>query len=128
MRAIDTNVLVRVLVRDDPKQAQAADAYIAQGAWISHLVLAETMWVLDAVYDRSAAQIADAIESLLNHTSLSVQHEHVVSNALAQFRTRPTLGFSDCLLVEIAHSAGHTPVGTFDRNLAKLAGTHRIKP
>ena len=56
MQAIDTNVLVRLLVRDDAKQAKIADTFIAKGAWVSHLVLVETVWVLDAVYQRSPLQ------------------------------------------------------------------------
>ena len=43
MRAVDTNLLVRLLTRDDKKQVQAADQYIARGAWVPHLVLAETV-------------------------------------------------------------------------------------
>ena len=49
MHAVDTNVLVRLLVRDDARQATAAEAFVAKGAWVSTLVLAETLWVLDAV-------------------------------------------------------------------------------
>lgn len=61
MLAVDTNVLVRLLARDDPKQAQAADEFVAKGAWVSHLVLAETLWMLDAVYERSAPQLMAAL-------------------------------------------------------------------
>ena len=50
MRAIDTNVLVRLIVRDDSAQVERAEAFVAQGAWVSQLVLAETVWVLDSVY------------------------------------------------------------------------------
>jgi predicted nucleic-acid-binding protein len=57
MIAIDTNVLTRILVRDDAKQTASADKLIHKGAWVSHVVLAETVWVLDAVYDRTAAQL-----------------------------------------------------------------------
>ena len=46
MRAVDTNVLVRLLARDDAKQATAAEAFVNPGAWVSHLVLVETVWVL----------------------------------------------------------------------------------
>ena len=122
MRAVDTNVLIRLLVRDDIKQVQAAETFIAPGAWISHLVLAEAMWVLDAVYERRPEQIATAIDMLLNHRNLTIQDAEVVGAAVAHFRRRPTLGFSDCLVVEIARKAGHVPLGTFDRNLAKTAG------
>jgi predicted nucleic-acid-binding protein len=54
MRAVDTNVLVRLLVRDDLDQVKAAESFIAPGAWVSQLVLAQTLWVLDAVFDRAA--------------------------------------------------------------------------
>ena len=126
MRAIDTNAVVRLIVRDNPEQAHQAEAFIAGGAWISHLVLAETIWVLDAAYERSAAQIAAAVEMLLNHKDLTVQDADVVASALTQFRKRPALGFSDCLVLEIARKAGHLPLGTFDRDLAKLDGTQRL--
>ena len=126
MHAVDTNLLVRLLVRDDADQVAKAEAFVAKGAWVSHLVLAETLWVLDAVYDRSSAQIAKAIELLLNHTSLTLQDAEVVALALHHFRSRPSLGFSDCLVLEIARKAGHLPLGTFDRNLAKLDGTRRL--
>lgn len=69
------------------------------------MVLTETLWVLDAVYERSAAQIAAA---------------------LAQFRARPALGFSGCLVLESARKGGHLPLGTFDRQLAKLDGAQRL--
>ena len=122
MRAVDTNILVRLLVRDDTKQVQAAETFIIPGAWVSHLVLAEAMWVLDAVYERTPEQIATAIDMLLNHKDLTVQDAEVVRVAVGHFRRRPALGFSACLIVEVARKAGHVPLGTFDRNLAKTAG------
>src|ERR1700730_14506173 len=122
MRAVDTNVLVRLVVRDEPTQALAAEEFVAKGAWVSHLVLAETVWVLDAVYDLAAEQIALALDMLLNHRELTVQDPDVVVSALARFRKYPALGFSDCLIVEIARKSGHLPLGTFDRDLAKLEG------
>jgi predicted nucleic-acid-binding protein len=126
MRAIDTNLLVRLLVRDDAAQVSRAEAFVAAGVWVSQLVVAETVWVLDAVYERSPAQIATAIELLLNHEHLALQDPEVVARALKQFKTRPALGFSDCLVVEIARKAGHLPLGTFDRALAKLEGVERV--
>jgi predicted nucleic-acid-binding protein len=122
MRAADTNVLVRLLERDDDRQVRAAEDFIAPGAWISHLVLAETLWVLDAVYERNPAQLATAVERLLDHRQLVIQDADTVATALAHFRERPALGFSDCLVVEVARKAGHVPVGTFDRDLARLDG------
>jgi predicted nucleic-acid-binding protein len=127
MRAVDTNVLVRLLVRDDPEQVRAAESFTASGGWVSHLVLAEAMWVLDAVYDRTAEQIATAVDMLLNHKDLTIQEADVVTTALGHFRKRPALGFSDCLVVEIARKAGHVPLGTFDRNLSKVDRTERLQ-
>jgi predicted nucleic-acid-binding protein len=126
MRAVDTNVLVRLLARDDAKQARLADQFVAKGAWVSHLVLAETVWVLDAVYERTPAQLMAAIGLLLAHESLVLQDADMVTAALAHFRAKPALGFSDCLVLEIARKAGHVPLGNFDRALAKLEGAHRI--
>jgi predicted nucleic-acid-binding protein len=126
MRAVDTNVLVRLLTRDDAKQVAAAESFVARGAWVSHLALAEATWVLDAVYERGPAAIATGVEMLLNHQHLSLQDSDVVAAAVEQFRRRPALGFSACLLVEIARKAGHLPLGSFDRNLAKIDGVERL--
>jgi predicted nucleic-acid-binding protein len=126
MRAVDTNVLVRLITRDDARQVAAAEGFVKAGAWVSHLALAEATWVLAAVYDRAPADIAVAIEMLLNHQTLSVQDSEVVSVALEHFRKKPGLGFSDCLLLEVARKAGHVPLGTFDRNLGKLPGAERL--
>jgi predicted nucleic-acid-binding protein len=126
MLAVDTNVLVRLLARDDPKQAQSADQFVAKGAWVSHLVLAETLWVLDAVFERSAPQLMAALDLLLAHESLALQDADTVRAALDHFRAMPALGFSDCLVLEIARKAGHMPLGTFDLGLAKLEGVKRL--
>ena len=126
MRAVDTNVLVRLIARDDPKQLRAAEAFVSNGAWISPLVLAETAWVLDAVYARSAKQIATAVKMLLSHQQLAIQDVEVVALALEQFRMRPSLGFSDCLILELARKAGHLPLGTFDRSLGRVEGAERL--
>ena len=126
MRAVDTNVLVRLIIRDDDDQVAAASEFVRKGAWVSHLVLAETTWVLASVYESTHEQIATAVEMLLNHTELTVQDADVVSSALEQYRARPNLGFSDCLVLEIARKAGHLPLGTFDRALGKLEGAERL--
>lgn len=126
MLAIDTNVLVRLLARDDAKQTQQADNFVAKGAWVSHLVLAETMWVLSAVYERSDKQLIAALDLLLSHESLVLQDADTVTAALAHYKKKPALGFSDCLVLEIARKAGHTPLGTFDKALAKVNGAQKI--
>lgn len=126
MRAVDTNVLVRLVTRDDPKQVAAAEAFVGKGAWVPHLALAEAAWVLSAVYALGASEISTAVEMLLNHRDLTLQESDVVSAALETFRTKPALGFSDCLLLEVARKAGHLPLGTFDRDLGKLDGAEKL--
>jgi len=126
MRAVDTNVLVRLVTRDDAKQVAGAEAFVEKGAWVSHLALAEASWVLSAVYDLERSAMATAIEMLLNHKDLTLEESEVVSNALETVRKRPALGFSDCLMLEVARKAGHLPLGTFDRNLGKVEGAERL--
>ena len=126
MRAVDTNVLVRLVTRDDRKQIAAAEPFVSKGAWVSTLVLMEATWVLTAVYDLTHAEIATAIDMLLHHRDLTIQESDSVAAALDQYRNRPVLGFSDCLILETARKAGHLPLGTFDRNLAKLDGAEGL--
>jgi predicted nucleic-acid-binding protein len=126
MRAVDTNVLVRLLVRDEPRQLRAAEGFVAPGAFVSHVVLVETIWVLDAVYARTPAQLAVAVERLLAHEHLTLEGPDAVAAALARFRAKPVLGFSDCLVLEIARKAGHLPLGTFDRRLARQEGAQAL--
>ena len=126
MRAVDASVLVGLVTRDDAKQVTAAEAFVARGAWVPHLVLAEATWVLTSVYDRGPGEIATAVEMLLNHQHLTLQDSEAVAAAVERFRRRPALGFSDCLLLEAARKAGHLPLGTFDRDLAKVDGVERL--
>src|SRR5580658_3091588 len=101
MRAIDTNVLVRLITRDDSRQAALADAFIEKGAWVSVLALAEAVWVLSTVYDLSPRDLATAIEMLLNHRDLVLQDPEVVARSLELFRAKPSVGFSDCLTLQM---------------------------
>ena len=126
MRAVDTNLLVRLIARDDSRQTAAAEAFIEKGAWVSHIVLIEAMWVLSAVYDRKPAEIGAAVEMLLNHTSLAIQEPDTVIAALEHLSKKPALGFSDCMLLEVARKAGHLPLGTFDRVFGKLPGVQAL--
>jgi predicted nucleic-acid-binding protein len=126
MRAVDTNVLVRLLTRGDEEQVARAEAFVAKGAWVQHIVLAETTWVLATVYGLGADSIAQGIEMLLSHEHLAVQDADVVAAALAHYRKKPSLGFSDCLVLEASRKAGNLPLGTFDRNLGKLDGAQRL--
>ena len=65
---------------------------------------------------------------LLKHAHLTLEDRDVVAAALESFQEHATLRFFDCLLLERARKAGHLPLGTFDRALARLDGTERIEP
>jgi len=120
MRAVDTNVIVRLIVRDDARQTASAEQFIRGGVWLSVLGLAETVWVLGRTYEFSSQDLIAAIEMLLRERDLVLQDVEAVEDALALFRSKRALGFSDCLMLSLARKAGHLPLGTFDRNLGRV--------
>jgi len=126
MRAVDTNVLVRLVTRDEARQTAAAEVFVGSGAWVSHIVLVETTWVLESVYALGPEPIAVTIEMLLEHRDLVLQDPDVVAGALDLYRKRPKLGFADCMVLEVARKAGHLPLGTFDRQLGRTDGAEAV--
>ena len=126
MRAIDTNVLVRLITRDDFRQTAAAEAFVENGAWVPVLALAEATWVPATVYQLSSKDLAKAIEMLLDHRDLVLQDSEAIREALELFRAKPQLGFSDCLMLHVAQKAGYLPLGTFDRSLARIDGAQKV--
>ncbi len=126
MRAVDTNVLVRLFVADDPKQTAQAKNFIGAGAWISHLVLIETLWVLASFYDMDRNALLRAVETLLSNKSLTIQDRESVADAISLFRAHNGVNFSDCLILTTARRYGHAPLGTFDTKLARLEGVQKI--
>jgi predicted nucleic-acid-binding protein len=126
MRAVDTNVLVRLVTGDDERQTRAAERFVAGGAWVPLVALAEAGWVLKAVYGRSSRQIATAVAMLLEHPDLTFQDADVVAAAVDRLRRQAALGLADCLILESCVRAGHVPLGTFDRTLGKQSGAHRL--
>src|SRR5690242_3922689 len=115
MVAVDTNVLVRLIVRDDLNQTRSAERFIENGCWASVLALAEAMCVLRSIYSFDPHQVAAAVEMLIDTEKLVLENGEAVALALALFKERPNLGFDDCLMLELARKAGHLPLGTFDR-------------
>lgn len=126
MRAVDTNVLIRLVIRDEAAQVEAAQDYIREGVWVSHVALAEAIWALGSIYRRSAREQADAVEFLLNIHGLVFEDAEIVEDALAAFREHPSVEFSDLLILESARSAG-IPLGTFDKKLARVEGAELIR-
>lgn len=127
MIGIDTNVLVRVIVADDPKQAAVARDFIRDRCtaddpgFVSNIVLAELAWILAQSYGYSKIEIAGAIERIMETTQLQVESPTDVASSLADYRAGPA-GFSDCLIGHINHTAECSHTVTFDRKAAKLPG------
>ena len=126
MLAVDTNVLVRLAVLDDQKQLALAKRFVEAGAWVSHVVLIEAVWVLDSYYSFTRKQLSRFIETTTLHPKLRVQDADVIEAALVHFDAQKKLSFTDCLVLEIARKAGHTPLGTFDKALGKLPGAKAL--
>jgi predicted nucleic-acid-binding protein len=121
---LDTNVLVRYLTQDDPRQAQIAARLIDGGltaeqpGFISAIVLAELLWVLEDLYSATREELAECTERLLRARQLVVEHAAAVQLAIRTYR-RVRCGLVDCLIAEIARDKGCERVVTFDRNAAK---------
>ena len=106
MRAVDTNVLIRLIVQDDSRQTDAAKDFTRDGIWISTPALAEATWALAAIYGRSPENIGRAVAMMLDMPNAVVQDSEAVAEALNLFQARPSLGFSDCLMLALARKAG----------------------
>jgi predicted nucleic-acid-binding protein len=119
MIALDTNVIVRVVTRDDPQQVAAALAVMQSGdLWVSKTVLLETEWVLRYSYQLSRASIAETFRKLLGYRQLQVEDRGTVLRALTWFANG--LDFADSL--HLASSQEAERFATFDRTLATAAG------
>jgi predicted nucleic-acid-binding protein len=118
MLAVDTNVLVRFLTRDDRVQSpKARDVLRDNDVWAPITVVLETEWVLRAVYGFSASQFADAMIAIAGLPRLQIQHSSEVDRALALHRTG--MDFADVLHLMLA--TGCSEMVTFDRPFARAA-------
>ncbi len=126
MLAADTNVIVRIITRDTPAQAETADAFIQGGAWVPTVALMESIWVLGTIYALNRDAIERVLEMLLEHEDLVMEDPEICRAALQIFREKPAIQFSDALILATATRAGHLPLGTFDRKLATRKGTVRL--
>jgi predicted nucleic-acid-binding protein len=118
VRALDTNVLVRYLVRDDPVQTAKADEVLAERALVTPTVLLETVWVLASFYRRSRGEIVAALAAVLDQRNVAMANETGVRWALE--RLEAGADFADMLHLVEAENADR--FATFDRRLARKAG------
>ena len=127
MIGLDTNVLVRYLVQDDPVQSAKATAVIEQQlteddpGFVSIVAMVETAWVLDTAYGFAPAAIAVAIERLLQIDVLVVQDEQAVFTAMRALK-RGLGSFADALIGALGAKAGCSRTLSFDRAALRLPG------
>ena len=124
MIALDTNVLVRFLVQDDPEQARIAGEMIERltgtdPGFVGREVLVELVWVLERAYGYSRSEIAGALDGLLSATELVIEAADDVGPALELYRN-DGFGFADLMIVAAARRVGAAELVTFDRKSARL--------
>ena len=127
MLGIDTNILVRFLVRDDEAQFEKARRLIrrevaaGRRVFLSQLVLLETEWVLRCRYGLQKTEIIDAISALLDASDVQFEDEPAVEEALFVWKDR-SVGFADCLIEARNKRLGCSATATFDAKASKLPG------
>ena len=125
MIGLDTNILVRFLAQDDVVQSPRATQIIerqlteARPGFISLVTMVETVWVLDRIYGLSNAEIAAAVERILQADTLFVQNEQEVFTATIALKTG-VAAFADALIGALGEWAGCTATLTFDKKAAHL--------
>lgn len=126
MIGLDTNVLVRFLVQDDPEQAAAASALItglseAEKGFIAREVVIELVWVLERAYGLGRSDIAGAIDGLLEARELEVEASDRVAVAVDRYR-KGGAGFADQMIALAGQGAGCRETASFDRKAAGIPG------
>jgi predicted nucleic-acid-binding protein len=123
---LDTNVLVRFLVQDDPEQAAAATALIVgltetEPGFVCREVLVELVWVLERAYGMTRADIAFALDRLLEARELVIEAADRAAIAADRFR-KGGAGFSDQMVALAGQGAGCRETASFDRKAAGIPG------
>jgi predicted nucleic-acid-binding protein len=130
MIGLDTNVLVRYLAQDDPRQSAAAtrliDSELSAGApgFVSLVVLAELCWVLRSLYSATPAEVRETVSDLLSMPQFHLERRDVVQAALQGMVNRKNAksGIVDALISQLASAAGCSHTLTFDRTAVRDAG------
>lgn len=124
MAAIDTNVLVRLVMKDDLAQYQKGLAFIEahQPVWVAHLSILELAWVLLSRYRLTKAKVCEVVRALLEMAALNIQQPAILEAAVKTWETS-SIDFADAFILESARAASETPLGTFGSTLGKIPGT-----
>ena len=131
MIGLDTNIVVRYLTHDDAAQAAAAVRVmdsLSQNSpgFLSPIVIAELVWVLEVSYRFKKSEIEHVLETLLRSKELVIEQAEVVAQALRKF-SDSRADFVDCLIERCGHAAGCQHTVTFDQNAASAAGMKLLR-
>jgi len=126
MIGLDTNILIRFLIRDEPRQAEKALHLIQslseeKPGWISLAVVLELAWVLTSIYGVDRSELIQCFRALLSRKELLVEQPGAIYNAIDLYR-KTNVSFADCLIASSARAAGCSQIFTFDRDAAQAAG------
>lgn len=126
MIGLDTNVLIRYVMQDDPRQSARANRLIEslsadEPGFVPVVVLVEVVWVLSGSYGLARAQVATVLDTLLRSKELVLDRADLVTQALSRYASGGA-DFADALIERIAAGAGCTATMTFDAGAAKAAG------
>ena len=127
MIGLDTNILVRYLTQDDPVQSRTATEIMERRlteenpGFVSVVAMVEMVWVLDRAYGFSEAEIAAAVERLLQSEVLAVEHEQEVFTAMIAMKQAQG-SFADAVIAALGTKAGCSCTLTFDRSALHLSG------
>lgn len=130
MIGLDTNVLVRYVAQDDPKQSPKATILIEsltvdEPGYVNIVSVVELVWVLSGCYGSTKTEICEVLEVLLRTKEILVDRADIVWKAVRLYKDGKA-GFADCLIERSAHDAGCSHTATFDRDAAKHCGMRLI--
>ncbi len=131
MIGLDTNIVVRYLTHDDAAQTAAAVRVIESlsqdsPGFLSLLVIAELVWVLEASYRFKKHEIEQVLDTLLRSKELVIERAEIVAQALRKF-SASRADFADCLIERCGHAAECSHTVTFDQNAASAAGMKLLR-
>ncbi len=133
MKGLDTNVLVRYLVKDDKKQAQRASAFIknataeGESCFINHIVICELVWVFETAYGFGKEEIVDVLEKILITKQFEIEAKDIVRGAVRDYKNGKS-DLSDYLIGRINLGHGCDCTATFDRSLKNTPAFELLIP
>ena len=127
MAAIDTNVLVRLVTKDDESQYKKAQSFVErhQPVLVTQLSVLELVWVLMSRYSLNKERTCKVVQALLETKELNIQAPAILEAALKTWE-KSKADFADCFILETVIDASESPLGTFDTTLGKLEGCKQL--